>query len=41
MKGVQMKGASRGWTTTKATYATGVFEGGRQGLAEEIAFVDN
>ena len=39
----QMKGASQGWTTTtpKATYATGVFKGGSQGLAEEIADISN
>jgi hypothetical protein len=36
-----MKGASQGLTITKATYATGVFEGGSQGLAEEIAGIVN
>jgi len=36
-----MKGASRGWTTTEETYATKVFDGGSQGLAEEIAGIDN
>ncbi len=33
---VQMKGVSQGWMTTKVTYATGVFKGGSQGLAEEM-----